>query len=69
MEIDGVVQADRPDKAGGHILVIESGNLVFHALINYSRIQSPWPSLLAGTKMDVNPAFRQIAGLNGSENT
>jgi PAS domain S-box-containing protein len=51
VEIEGVLQADRPDNAGGHILVTESGNLVFHALIDHARIQSPWPNLLAGTKM------------------
>jgi len=51
VEIEGVLQADRPDNAGGHIVVTESGNLVFHALIDYARIQSPWPNLLAGTKM------------------
>jgi PAS domain S-box-containing protein len=51
VEIEGVLQADRPDNAGGHILVTESGNLVFHALIDQARIQTHWPSLLAGTKM------------------
>jgi PAS domain S-box-containing protein len=66
VEIDGVVQADRPDNAGGHILVIESGNLVFHALIDYSRIQSPWPSLLAGTKIRLTGICSVRADENGN---
>jgi hypothetical protein len=66
VEIDGVLQADRPDNAGGHILVTESGNLVFHALIDNTRIQSPWPNLLAGTKMRLTGICSVRADENGN---
>ena len=66
VEIDGVVQADRPDNAGGHILVIESGNQAFHALIDYARIQSPWPNLLAGTKIRLTGICSVRADENGN---
>ncbi len=66
VEIEGVLQADRPDNAGGHILVTESGNLVFHALIDRARIQSPWPNLLAGTKMRLTGICSVRADENGN---
>jgi PAS domain S-box-containing protein len=66
VEIDGVLQADRPDNAGGHILVTESGNLVFHALIDQIRIQSPWPDLLAGTRMRLTGICSVRADENGN---
>jgi len=64
VEIEGVLQSDRPDGAGGHILVTESGNLVFHALIDEARIQSPWPNLMAGTKV----RFTGICSVRADEN-
>jgi PAS domain S-box-containing protein len=64
VEIEGVLQADRPNNAGGHILVTESGNLVFHALIDSARIQSRWPNLLAGTKI----RFTGICSVRADEN-
>jgi PAS domain S-box-containing protein len=66
VEIEGVLQADRPDNAGGHILVTESGNLVFHALIDNARIQSPWPNLLAGTKLRLTGICSVRADENGN---
>jgi len=66
VEIEGVLQADRPDNAGGHILVTESGNLVFHALIDRARIQSPWPNLLAGAKMRLTGICSVRADENGN---
>ena len=66
VQIDGVLQADRPDNAGGHILVTESGNLVFHALIDKTRIQSPWPNLLAGTRMRLTGICSVRADENGN---
>ena len=66
VEIEGVLQADRPDNAGGHLLVIESGNLVFHALIDSARIQSTWPNLLAGTRMRLTGICSVRADENGN---
>jgi PAS domain S-box-containing protein len=66
VEIDGVLQSDRPDNAGGHVLVTESGNLVFHALIDQTRIQSPWPNLLAGTRMRLTGICSVRADENGN---
>ena len=51
IQIDGILQADRPDRAGGHILVVESNDGVFYASIDKDLATSVWPTFPVGSKL------------------